>query len=69
MGSVSLLQGIFTTQGWNPGLLHCRQILYQLSPQGSPRIPEWLAYPFFNKMVPYRPWLRERLNLFLTEGF
>ena len=32
----SLLQGIFPTQGSNPGLLHCRQILYQLSPQGSP---------------------------------
>ena len=32
----SLLQGIFLTQGWNPGLLHCRQILYHLSHQGSP---------------------------------
>ena len=30
-GSLSLLQGIFPTQGLNPGLLHCRQILYQLS--------------------------------------
>ena len=29
--SLSLLQGIFPTQGSNPGLLHCRQILYQLS--------------------------------------
>ena len=35
VGSLSLLQGIFPTQGWNPGLLHCRQILYQLSHQGS----------------------------------
>ena len=26
----------FLTQGWNPGLPHCRQILYHLSPQGSP---------------------------------
>ena len=33
---LSLLQGIFPTQGWNPGLLHCRQILYQLSRKGSP---------------------------------
>ena len=32
----SLLQGIFPTQGSNPGLLHCRQTLYQLSHQGSP---------------------------------
>ena len=32
----SLLQGIFPTQGSNPGLSHCRQILYQLSHKGSP---------------------------------
>ena len=31
VGSLSLLQGIFSTQGSNPGLPHCRQILYQLS--------------------------------------
>ena len=35
VGSLSLLQGIFPTQGWNPGLLHCRRILYQLSHKGS----------------------------------
>ena len=34
-GLPSLLQGIFLTQGLNPGLLHCRQILYRLSHQGS----------------------------------
>ena len=36
---------IFPTQGSNPGLPHCRQIPYQLSHKGSPRIVEWLAYP------------------------
>ena len=36
MGCHFLLQGIFLTQGLNPGLLHCRQILYHLSHQGSP---------------------------------
>ena len=36
MGCHSLLQGIFPIQGSNPGLLHCRQILYYLSHQGSP---------------------------------
>ena len=36
VGSLSLLQGIFLTQGLNPGLPHCRWILYQLS-QGKPR--------------------------------
>ena len=46
VGSCSLLQGIFPTQGSNPGLLHCRWILHQLSHQGSPRILEWVAYPF-----------------------
>ena len=46
MGSLSLLQGIFPIQGSNPGLLHCRQILYQLSHKGSPTILEWVAYPF-----------------------
>ena len=36
VGSLSLLQGIFPTQGSNPGLPHCGQILYQLSHKGSP---------------------------------
>ena len=36
VGSLSLLQGTFPTQGSNPGLLHYRQILYQLSYQGNP---------------------------------
>ena len=38
VASLSLLQRVFPTQGWNPGLPHCRQILYQLSPQGSPQM-------------------------------
>ena len=46
--SLSLLQGIFPTQGSNPGLLHCRWILYQLSHKESLRILEWVAYPFSN---------------------
>ena len=45
-GVGSLLQGIFPTQGSNPGLPHCRWILYQLSHQGNPRALEWVAYPF-----------------------
>jgi len=36
VGSLALLQGIFPTQESNRGLLHCRQILYQLSCEGSP---------------------------------
>ena len=45
-GSLSLLQGVFPTQGSNPGLPRCRQNLYQLSHKGSPRILEWAACPF-----------------------
>ena len=52
--SLSLLQEIFPTQGIsnpgsNPSLPHCRQILYQLSHKGSPRILEWVAYPFSSR--------------------
>ena len=49
VGSLSLLQGIFPTQGSNPGLLHCRWILSQLSHQRSPRILEWVAYLFSSR--------------------
>ena len=38
VGSLSLLQGIFPTQGLNPGLPHCRCILYQLNHKRNPRV-------------------------------
>ena len=44
--SLSLLQGIFSTQRSNSSLLHCDQIFNQLSHKGSPRILEWVAYSF-----------------------
>ena len=46
VGSLFLLQGIFPTQGSNPGLLYYRRNLYQLSHEGSPGILEWVAYHF-----------------------
>ena len=46
VGCQALLQGIFPTQGSNPGLLHCRWILYHLSHQASPWIPEWVPCLF-----------------------
>ena len=58
VGSLSLLQGIFPTQGLSPGLLHGRRILYQLSHQGSPRILEWVAMPFSRGSS----WLSNRMN-------
>ena len=64
VGSLSLLQGIFPTQGSNPGLLHCRQILYQLSHKGNPRILECVAYPFSSES--YRP--RNQTRVFCIAG-
>ena len=49
VGSLSLLQEIFPTQGLNSGLPHCRQILYQLSYKENPRTLEWVAYPFSSR--------------------
>ena len=46
VGSLSLLRGVFPAQRLNPSLLYCRLILYQLSHKGSPRILEWVDYPF-----------------------
>ena len=54
MGKLSFLQGIFPIQGSNPGLPHCRQLLYQLSAQRSPRILEWVTYPFSSRSSPPR---------------
>ena len=49
LGSLSLLQRILPTQGSNPGIPHCRWILYQLSHKASPRILEWVAYPLSSR--------------------
>ena len=46
VGCHALLQGLFPTQGSKPGVPCCRQILYHLSHQGSPRILQWVAYSF-----------------------
>ena len=56
--SLSLLQGIVPTQGSNPGLPHCRWILYQLSHKGNPRILEWVGYHFSSGSSWRRNWTR-----------
>ena len=66
VGSLSLLQGIFPTQGSNPGLPHCRQILCQQSLKGSPRILEWVTYYFSSGSS--RPRNRSRVTC-ITGGF
>ena len=64
VGSCFLLQGTFPTQGLNPSLLHCRQILYQLSHQKSPKILEWVAYAFFS----WSSWPRNWTAISCTVG-
>ena len=56
VGSLSLLQGIFPTQGSNPGLPHCGQNLYQLSYEG--RILKWVTYPFCRGSSRPRNWTK-----------
>ena len=56
VGCHALFQGIFPTQGCSPGLPHCRRNLYHLSHQGSPRILEWVAYPFCSGSSRPRNW-------------
>ena len=60
--SLFLLQGIFPTRGSNPGLPHCSRILYQLSHKGSPRILEWVAYPFSSRSS----WLKNQTKVSCT---
>ena len=49
-------RGSLQPQGLNPGLPHCRQILYQLSLQGSPRLLEWVVFPFSSGSSRPRNW-------------
>ena len=64
VGGLSLLQGIFPTQGSNAGLPHFRQILYQLSHQESSRILEWSANPFSSGSS----WRRNQTGVSCTAG-
>ena len=64
VGSLSLLQGIFPTQGLNPCLLRCSRILYQLSHRGSPGILKWVAYPISQGS----PWSRNQTGVSCIAG-
>ena len=56
VGCHALFQGILPTQGLNPGLPHCRRVLYHLSHLGGPWILEWVAYPFSRGFSWPRDW-------------
>ena len=64
VGSLSCLQGIFPTQGSNPGLPHFLGILYCQSHMGSPRILEWVAYPYSRGSS----WPRNQARVSCTAG-
>ena len=61
VGCLSLLQRIFLIQGSNPGLLHCRQILYHLSHQGSPVT----YYSWRSRGPKLRPGAAKHINIIL----
>ena len=59
VGSLSLFHGIFQTQESNQGLLHCRQILYQLSYKGRLYIEVCVCQSQSHKLFlphPFPPW-------------
>ena len=58
VGSLSIPQGIFPTQGLNPGLPPYKQILFQLSHKGNSRILKWIDYPFSSGSSWPRNWIR-----------
>ena len=64
VGSLSLLQGIFPTQGSNPGLPHRQQILYQVNHKGGQRMLEWVAYLFSSGSS----WPRYQTRVFCIAG-
>ena len=63
VGSHSLLQGIFLTQESNQGLLHCRQILYRLSPISNYIVEEILTKSFSSKQLLANEILQKNLSM------
>ena len=64
VGRLSLLQGIFPTQGSNRGLLHCRRILSQLSYQGSPLMKHPCS---IYSIISFKPMLISHLKKLASE--
>ena len=68
VGCHGLLHVIFPTQGLNPGLPYCRWILYHLRQQASPRILEWVAYPFSYPFSMWTSWPRNQTGISCIAG-
>ena len=72
MGCHCLLQGIFLTQGSNPGLPHCEQTLYHLSHQGSPRgnglLRDLFSSKWFKALSSKFKWLINLELIFVFSG-
>ena len=66
VGTLSLLQGIFPTQGSNPSLPLCRQILYQLSHQGRPVDTQWEFKSTFFYLIAVSLWTTDFTSLSLS---
>ena len=64
----ALLQRIFPIQGLNPGLLHCRWILYQLSYQGSPRLDQVELNAFQDESILSKAWYLSLGTIPLSSG-
>ena len=84
VGSLSLLHKIFPTQESNRGLLHCKQILYQLSYEGSPKVhikemismsPGSCIFPYIETLLISLTWdiwpplIKSNLSMFQLSGF
>ena len=67
MGSRSLLQGIFPTQGSKPGFPHCMWILYHLSHQGSPvALLIYYLFTLMNNWTKHKGWFKMQTQFFLS---
>jgi len=68
VGSLSLLQGIFPAQESNRGLLHCRQILYQLNYEGSPYTMKALHFSLCSQLSCWRAHRLHYCSLYTMTG-
>ena len=70
VGRLSFLQGIFPTQGLNPGFPHCRQIHYQLSHKGSLDMKHYSIDPFSNaELLDYTYYIKVvRVRVFISNS-